>query len=135
MALIAILHRIDLHFLRTRAIHVVTAAITAKGDYMNTAIEETGTAQAAEKPKAGKKASPGQKRADVGPTKGKVVKKAKATKKASKAAKKEGAARDGSKAAKILELLKRPEGATLAELMKTCLAGTLRPWLPLGDRR
>ena len=32
--------------------------------------------------------------------------------------KKAGVARDGSKAAKILDLLKRPNGATLKELMK-----------------
>ena len=58
---------------------------------MNTAIEETGTAQAAtEKPNAGKKASAGQKRAHVGAAKGKTAKKAKATKKAPKAAKNEG---------------------------------------------
>ena len=86
---------------------------------MNTAIEETGTAQAAsEKPKAGKKASAGQKRAHVGPAKGKVPKKVKATKKAPKAAKKTGEAHEGSKAATVLDLLKRPDGATLAELMK-----------------
>src|SRR5258706_14190017 len=35
-----------------------------------------------------------------------------------KGEKKGGAARDGSKAAKILELLKRPGGATSKELMK-----------------
>jgi len=85
---------------------------------MNTAIEETTAIQAAEKPKATKKASVGQKRAHVAPAKGKAAKKAKATKKAPKAAKKEGGARDGSKAATVLDLLKRPDGATLAELMK-----------------
>jgi len=86
---------------------------------MNTAIEETGTAQVAvEKPKAGKKASAGQKRAHVGPAKGKTAKKPKATKKAPKAAKKAGEAREGSKAATVLDLLKRPDGATLAELTK-----------------
>jgi hypothetical protein len=73
---------------------------------------------AAEKPKANRKASVGQKRAHVAPAKGKAAKKAKAPKKAPKAAKKAGAARDGSKAANILDLLKRPDGATLAELMK-----------------
>ena len=83
---------------------------------MNTAIEETGTAQAAaEKPKASKKGSVGQKRAHVGPAKGKA---AKTTKKAPKAAKKAGEAREGSKAATVFDLLKRPDGATLAELMK-----------------
>src|SRR5450631_754714 len=87
---------------------------------MNTAIEEeTGTAQTAiEKPKAGKKASVGQKRAHVAPAKGKAAKKAKALKKAPKAAKKAGVARDGSIAATVLDLLKRPDGATLGELMK-----------------
>ena len=86
---------------------------------MNTAIEETGTAQVAvEKPKTGKKASAGQKRAHVGAAKGKTAKKAKATKKAPKAAKREGEAREGSKAAAVLDLLKRPDGTTLAELMK-----------------
>ena len=86
---------------------------------MNTAIEETGTAQATvEKPKAGKKASAGQKRAHVAPVKGKQDKKPKATKKAPKAAKKADGVRDGSKTANVLDLLKRPNGATLAELMK-----------------
>jgi hypothetical protein len=84
-----------------------------------TTITEEATAQAAtEKPKANKKASVGQKRAHVAPAKGKVAKKAKAPKKAPKGAKDASAARDGSKAAKVLDLLKRPEGVTLAELMK-----------------
>lgn len=86
---------------------------------MNTAIEETGTAQtAAEKPKATKKARLGAQGAHVTPKKGKVSKKASPAKKAPKATKKAGVTRDGSKAASILDLLKRPDGATLAELMK-----------------
>ena len=38
--------------------------------------------------------------------------------KAAKAAKKESGPRKGSKTEKVLELLKRPNGVTLAELMK-----------------
>jgi len=85
---------------------------------MNT--EETGTAQAtgAEKPKPGKKARVAPKRAHVAPKKAKSARKAKPAKKGPKGAKKAGSARDGSKAAKIIDLLKRPNGATLAEIMK-----------------
>ena len=79
--------------------------------------EETATATS-EKPKPRKKASVARQRAHVAPAKPKAAKKAKATKRAPKAAKKVDGARDGSKAAKILDLLKRPNGATLAEIMK-----------------
>ena len=80
--------------------------------------EETAAAQAtAEKPKAAKKASVGQKRAHVAPKKGRAAKNASPAKKAPKAVKERGT-RDGSKAAQVLDLLKRPAGATLAELMK-----------------
>src|ERR1019366_7147982 len=83
--------RIDLHLRPTRVIHVVTAVITAQGDHMNTAIEETGTALAfADKAKAGKKASVGPKRGHVAPAKGRSAKQAKTPKKAPKAAKKAG---------------------------------------------
>ncbi len=47
-----------------------------------------------------------------------AAKKAKATKKSPKAAKEAGSAREGSKAAKIIDLLKKPNGATLAEIIK-----------------
>jgi Protein of unknown function (DUF3489) len=91
--------------------------------------EETGTTKAtgAEKPKPSKKARVAPKRAHVAPEKAKSAPKAKtakaapranALKNAPKVAKKTGAARDGSKAAKIIDLLKRPNGATLAEIMK-----------------
>ena len=81
---------------------------------MNAAIEETATAQ---KPKATKKARVGAQSAHVAPKKGKAAKKASPAKKAPKAAKEKGT-RDGSKAAQVLDLLKRSEGATLSELMK-----------------
>ena len=80
---------------------------------MNTTIEET----TIEKPKAAKKATVRAQSGHVAPKKGKAGKKASPAKKAPKAAKETGA-RDGSKAAKVLDLLKRPEGATLAVLMK-----------------
>jgi hypothetical protein len=81
--------------------------------------EETTDQGVAEKPKANKKARVGQKGAHVAPKKAKAAPKAKAVKKAPKAAKKAETAREGSKTAKVLDLLKRPEGVTLAELMKT----------------
>ena len=77
--------------------------------------EETGAAEATatgEQPKATKKARVGRQRADVAPKKPKSGKKATPAKKTPKAQKKAGAVRDGSKTAKVLDLLKRPDGAT-----------------------
>jgi len=86
---------------------------------MTSIAEETGTAPAtAAKPKPNKKARVAARRPHVAPKKGKPGKKASPAKKAPKAGNKAGTARDGSKAAKILDLLKRPDGATLKELMK-----------------
>ena len=81
---------------------------------------EAGTAATASAggPKGTKRARAGRQGAHVAPKKGKVAPKAKTAKKAPKAGKKAEGARDGSKAARVLDLLKRPEGATLAELMK-----------------
>jgi hypothetical protein len=115
-------------------IHVVTAVITAEGDKQMTTltIEETGTAPAAgEKPKPNKKATRAPRRAPVAPAKAKSGKKATRAKKAPKGrtkakapktearAAKPDVAREGSKTARILDLLKRPGGVTAKELMKT----------------
>ena len=103
--------------------------------------EESGTAAAtatSKRPKARKKAHVAPRRADGASAKAKSARKAMLVKKTPKGrAKPEGAkpevakpklARDGSKTAKILDLLKRPEGATLKELMKAT------GWLPHGAR-
>jgi Protein of unknown function (DUF3489) len=84
---------------------------------MITAETESATAMA-EEPKGAKKARVGRQRAHVAPKKGKSAKKANSTKKAPKCAKKASGSRDASKSAKVLDLLKRPDGTTLKELMK-----------------
>jgi hypothetical protein len=120
-------------------IDVLTAVITAEGDgtKMTTSNTETATTDAAvaeqganvapqrassKKAARTKKSAPkGQKSGKGGKPKAaataKPKKAAKAPKKA-KPAKAEGV-REGSKTAKILDLLKRPNGATMKELMKT----------------
>jgi hypothetical protein len=108
---------------------VLTAVITAKGvNTMNTPnIETEATAQVvapAEEPRASKKATSGARKPRVAASKPKSGKKATPAKKApkgakaAKTAKKEAAPREGSKTEKVLDLLKRSNGATLAELMK-----------------
>jgi hypothetical protein len=133
---------IHLQFQRIRVIDVVTAVITAKGESIMTSTPETGTATAEER-KATKKARAGARGAHVAPAKAKSAKKAKATKKTPKAAKEAGAAKEGSKTAKIIDLLKRPDGATLAEVMKAAgwqahsvrgfISGTLTKKMGLTD--
>jgi hypothetical protein len=97
--------------------------------------EETAAAATAttKKPKANKKARVAPHRADVAPAKAKSAHKATPAKKAPKGRTKPGvakpkAARGGSKTAKILDLLKRPGGATCKELMKAT------GWLPHSVR-
>ena len=89
---------------------------------MTTLITEAGsTAQEngnTEKPKSGKKAHVAPQRAHVAPKKAKAATKASPGNRAPKRAKVAGTARDGSKAAAVLELLKRPGGASMKELMK-----------------
>jgi hypothetical protein len=99
---------------------VMNAVITAQGETMTSITETPETAQtvanAAEKPT--KKAGAGARRANVAPKKAKSGKKATATKKPPKGAKKAKGVRDGSKTAKVLDLLKRSGGVTGKELMK-----------------
>ena len=98
--------------------------------------EENGTTAAtasSKKPKANKKARVAPRRANVAPAKAKSARKATPAKKAPKGrTKREVAkpkvARDGSKTAKILDLLKRPGGATSKDLMKAT------GWLPHSVR-
>jgi hypothetical protein len=84
----------------------------------NAEATETAPAPVAEPPKATKKATAGARSANVAPKKGRAGKKATSAKKAPKSAKKATGPRDGSKTAKILDLLKRSGGATAKELMK-----------------
>jgi hypothetical protein len=123
-----------------RAIRVidVIAVTTAKGDSMTTLTTEDRKAHVtgAERAKPGKKARVARKRAHVALNQAKSAPKAKASKKAPTGGGKAGLARDGSKTAKVLDLLKRHEGASMKELLKSTgwqphsvrgfLSGTIR---------
>jgi hypothetical protein len=87
--------------------------ITAKGEIMTSTTEQTETAP---ETKATKKATAGARRAKVAPAKAKAGKRATPKKKAPRSARND--AREGSKTATILELLKRPGGASAKELLK-----------------
>jgi hypothetical protein len=85
-----------------------------------TKTEASASARAAEVPT---KANPAQRKPRVAPSKPKSGKKATPAKRRAKGPKvanrsKSAGAREGSKTAKVLGLLRRPDGATLKELMK-----------------
>ena len=87
----------------------------------NTEQSEPDSVSSAAEPKTMDTARVAKRGANVAPKKGRSGKKVTAAKKAPKTRKREkkgDSARDGSKAAAILERLKRPDGATVKELMK-----------------
>jgi Protein of unknown function (DUF3489) len=120
-----------LHLRRTQVIHVVTATITAKeNSKMTTLIPEENSTPAAT---ASSKKPIANKKARVAPAKPKSARKGTLAKKVPKTRTKpevaeSPVARDGSKTAKILDLLKRPGGASSKELMKAT------GWLPHSVR-
>ena len=99
---------------------------------MTTAEEQTmATSGAAPKPKATTKPKAAPRKPRVAPSKPRSRKKTTPAKKASKAPKKATSAkgvREGTKTAKVLDLLKRRGGATMKELMKAT------GWLPHSVR-
>jgi hypothetical protein len=128
----------DLHFRSVRVIHVVIANITAQEKLKMTTLipEENGThadTASNKKPNTNKKPRVAPRRAKVAPVKPKSARKGTLAKKAPKTRTKpevaeSPVARDGSKTAKILDLLKRPGGASSKELMKAT------GWLPHSVR-
>jgi hypothetical protein len=89
---------------------------------MTTSITEhqpaTDATAAAGKPETPKKAQTGARQPRVPPTKAKSANKATPAKKRAKARQKPVVARQGSKTAKVVDLLKRSGGATLKEIMR-----------------
>jgi len=102
---------------------VVTAAINRQGDgNMTTSTTENetapATAAAVEKPEVKKKARAGARKPHLAPAKAKSGKKATAAKQGTRASHKGASARQRTKTAQVLNMLKRPGGATLKALMK-----------------
>lgn len=89
---------------------------------MTTSIKEhqpaTHATAAAEKLEAPKKAHTGARQPHVPPTKAKLAKKAIPAKKGATARQTPAGARQGSKTAKVVDLLKRSGGATLKEILR-----------------
>ena len=130
--------RFCLLFLTHRSDPCRHAVITAKGENHDDSIAEaleTALAPAAEAPKATKKASAAKRARTSRRRRASRAKKASPPKKAPKGAKKATGARDGSKTAKILDLLKRKDGAPEGTDEGHGLAGAFRARLPLRDRR
>ena len=108
----------------------------------NTETTETAQAPAAPEPKTTKPARVRARRAHAATKKAKTGKKANHAKKAPKGAKKAASVQDGSKTAKVLDLLKRPGGASAKDLMKATgsqphsvrgfLSGTIRKKMGLA---
>jgi hypothetical protein len=98
---------ISLAFERHQSDRCCHAVITAQGENM---IANTVQAETAPETKATKKSAAGARRADVAPAKAKAGKKATPKKKAPRSARND--AREGSKTGTILEMLKRPGGAS-----------------------
>ena len=125
--------RLRLHFERFRVIHVVTAVITSKGACAMTTstIEnrEPAQATASEKPEPPKKTKVAAPKPRVRPAKAMSANKTTPAKMGAKAAHKATAerVRQGSKTAKVLELVKRSGGATgwQAHSVRGFLSGTL----------
>ena len=114
--------RIHLQLAGIGAIHG-DAVITAQGENRMNGIPEQATntePNASTEPVAAQRPRVAAQRRNVPPKKGKSAKKATPAKKGHVAAKsaKKAKARQGSKAAKVLDLLKRPTGATGADLRK-----------------
>jgi hypothetical protein len=101
----------DLHSRADGVIHVMNAVTAAKKDtfHMTTLIPEEQTKKTPATPN--NKAGVGKRRARVAPSKAKTGRKALRPKKAA-------TARHGSKTANVLDLLQRPGGVTLKELIK-----------------
>jgi uncharacterized protein DUF3489 len=102
---------------------VVTAVINRRGESAMTTEEQESTQATAKESEAPKTARVAPRRAHVASSKAKSGKKPTSAKKSTKAPKKARVAktdgvREGSKTAKVLDLLKRPGGATTKELIK-----------------